>query len=201
MTLIGHNGAGKSTLIQFILGFYTDVSQHEYLPHFSEHLDIDFDKKDLGYAPESTLLDLNMNAYDYFELIAALREIKSYNIRKSLDDVALNVDLKLSIGKYSKGMRQRLLLALAFLGSPKMIVLDEPTSGLDPFGQQAIEELIIEASKTYKMIICTHSLELALHLKDEIWILQEGKIVYKGYPQNYDELHKMYYKYKPTHIQ
>ena len=201
MTLIGHNGAGKSTLIQYILGFYTDISQHEYLPHFSQHIDIDFDKKDLGYAPEATLLDLNMNAKDYFELIASLREVKSYDIENALVEVALSVDLTLPKGKYSKGMRQRLLLALAFLGQPQMVVLDEPTSGLDPFGQKAVEDLIKKASQNYKMIICTHSLELALHLKEEIWILQEGVIVYKGRPESLEELSSLYHSYKPTHIQ
>lgn len=200
MILLGHNGAGKSTFINYLLGFYVDEKDHPFLPHFKEHL-LNIDKKDLGYAPEAALLDLNMSAMDYFKMMADLREVKEFDADELLKSVALEVDLKMPIKKYSKGMKQRLLLAIALLGKPKTLVLDEPTSGLDPFGRLEIEKLLIDLKKDHSFIISTHSLDLALALEDEVWILREGKIEYKGYPEDLDELEELLLKYRPEKIQ
>jgi len=200
MILLGHNGAGKSTFINFLLGFYVTLSDHPFLPHFKDHLPR-IDKKDIGYAPEAALLDLNMSAKDYFDMMAALRDIKEFDANELLRNVALEVELNMPIKKYSKGMKQRLLLALALLGKPKTLILDEPTSGLDPFGRLEIEKLLISLKKDHSFIISTHSLELALALEDEIWILKEGKIEYKGYPKSLKELEELLLKHRPEKIQ
>lgn len=199
MILLGHNGAGKSTFINYLLGFYVKLSDHPFLPHFSKHI-LKIDKKEIGYAPEAALLELNMSANDYFRMMAILRDVKEFDPEKLLRSVALEVDLNMPIKKYSKGMKQRFLLAIALLGDPKILILDEPTSGLDPFGRAKIEELLISLKKRHSFIISTHSLELALSLKDEIWILQEGKIMYKGYPKSLDELKELLFKYSPKRI-
>lgn len=202
MTLLGHNGAGKSTLINYLIGLYTNESQHPFLSHFSKNF-TPYKIKKIGYAPEAAYLDPALSAYDYMNLMAKLKNIEKIDINKELHQVKLDVDENLNIGKFSKGMKQRLLLALALLGEPELIILDEPTSGLDPYGQEVVENLIMDIKKTKKseFLICTHSMELALQMKDEILILQEGKIVFRGYCETLEELEALMNKYRPERIQ
>lgn len=200
MILLGHNGAGKSTLINYILGFYTSLHQHPFLIHFSEHISPVI-TSDVGYAPESAFLDTELSAYDYLKLMATLRGVELGNVKNILAQVALSVDSKVPIKKYSKGMKQRLLLAIALFGNQKTIVLDEPTSGLDPYGREAIESLLISLKDEHDFIISTHSLELAQAMNDDIWIIKEGEIVYKGKPETREALKRLVHNYKPKAIQ
>lgn len=201
MILLGHNGAGKTTLVQYLLGFYSDISQHPFLPSLSE-----FAKKksvkisNYSYSPEVAFLDYEMSADDYFKMISAMKNIDNIVIEPLLNKVSLFVDKKTPVKKYSKGMKQRLLLALALIGDPEYLILDEPTSGLDPYGKEAIEELLFSLKDNHKFIICTHSLELAHRLDDEIWILKEGEVVYDGKPSTIDELKLLINKFKPKRL-
>ncbi len=199
MILLGHNGAGKSTFINYLLGFYTKMEDHPFLREFEPHLP-KIEKKDIGYAPEAALLDLNMSAGDYFKMISILRGVENYDSTELLRRVALKVDPDTPIKKYSKGMKQRLLLAVALLGEPTTLVLDEPTSGLDPFGREEIETLLISLKEKHRFIISTHSLELAMALEEEIWILREGKIEFKGYVSDISELKRLLFKFRPERI-
>lgn len=200
MILLGHNGAGKSTLIQYLLGFYSDVKQHPFLHHFKEHIS-PLDRNHLGYAPEAAFLDFAMSAKEYLKLFAVLRDVGEIDVSEILKTVYLDVNENAAIKTYSKGMKQRLLLAIALLGNPKMIILDEPTSGLDPFGQKAIETLLIGLKDQHEMIICTHSITLAHALDDEIWILKEGEIVYKGRPTSEEEIETLLFSHQPQRLQ
>ena len=199
MILLGHNGAGKSTLIQYLLGFYTDISQHPFLAHFKEHV-TPINRSHLGYAPEAAYLDTAMSAEEYLTLFATLRGVKDWDIASALERVFLDVSPHTPIKNYSKGMKQRLLLAIALLGNPRTIILDEPTSGLDPFGQEAIEALLVSLRSQHEMIVCTHSIALAFALDDEVWILKEGTIVYKGRPQSQEALKSLLFTHKPQRL-
>lgn len=199
MTLLGHNGAGKSTLISYILGFYNRLDQHPFLPHFAEHIE-PLDRREVGYAPEAAWLTGKARAADYLALMANLRGKKSYDTAQLFDRVGLRADPKKPIKTYSKGMKQRLLLAIALLGEPKTLVLDEPTSGLDPFGREEIESLLVGLAKTHALIVCTHSLELAHKLGDETWILCEGKIVCKKRFDAIEELEKTFFALRPSRV-
>jgi len=196
MTIIGHNGAGKSTLISYLLNFYTNLKQHPFLEHFSQHVKPLSGLK-IGYAPEAAFLDLNLCAKDYFLLMSAMQKVELPNINEALEQVSLDIDINAAIKTYSKGMKQRLLLALALLGNPDMVILDEPTSGLDPFGQEAIESLLISLREKYRFIICTHSLHLAHAMQDEIWILKEGEIVFKEFIESLKSLEKEFALHQP----
>lgn len=199
MILIGHNGAGKSTLISYLLGFYSKNSHHPFLKHFSEHIK-PFKNKKVGYAPEAAFLDLSLSAFDYFHLMTTLHNEKDYDIDLELARVKLNVDIHMPIKNYSKGMKQRLLIALALVGKPDIVILDEPTSGLDPFGQEVIEELIISLKKEFEFLLCTHSLPLAYHMDDDIWIIQEGIIVSKIKPDSLEQLTEHFKKFQPKFL-
>jgi ABC-2 type transport system ATP-binding protein len=196
MILLGHNGAGKSTLINYLLGFYPSNSSHPYLAELAK----DAPKIDLnavGYAPEAALLDGGLCAQDYFALLADSRGIKAYDTATELAKVGLRIDKNLKIKKYSKGMKQRLLLSLSLFGDPATVILDEPTSGLDPFGREEIEAYLLGLKDRCEFIISTHSLEFAYKFQKEVWILKEGKVAYKGKPQSLEELKKLFFENRP----
>lgn len=195
-TLLGHNGAGKTTLINFLLGFYQKLSDHPFLEHFSEQFDR-LDIRDVGYAPEGAYLDSSMSAKEYFYLIKSIKDDRDTKLDELLQSVSLQVDVKKPIKTYSKGMKQRLLLALSKIGSPKTIILDEPTSGLDPFGRELIECLLFKLNKTHNLIISTHSVDLASALRNPIVILKEGEIVFKGGFERKEELEDELQKHRP----
>lgn len=200
MILVGHNGAGKSTLINFLLGFYTNITQHPYLEHFSTQISPLTDKN-IGYAPEAAMLDLQMSAKEYYKLMGALKNISSYNIEDELKRVKLDVDINMPLKKYSKGMKQRFLLALALMGNPEIVILDEPTSGLDPYGQAVIENLLIELKQAFTFIVCTHSMKLAYELDEEVWFLKEGKIVKKEHFKDLESLELAMKSVQPERLQ
>ncbi|MDR0747374.1 MAG: ABC transporter ATP-binding protein [Helicobacteraceae bacterium] len=197
MVLLGHNGAGKSTLVGYLLGFYRGVHQHPFLPHFAEFAE-PLDRREVGYAPEAAWLEENASALDYLRLMAGLRGVKDFDAVELFGSIGLRADPKALIKTYSKGMKQRLLLAIALLGSPKTLVLDEPTSGLDPFGREEIEELLLELSARHTLILCTHSLELAYKLNDEVWILCEGRIAVRKRYEKFDDLKDDFFALRPT---
>ena len=200
MVIVGHNGAGKSTLINYLLGFYTDVKQHPFLEHFQTELAPLLDKR-VGYAPEAAMLDLQMSAADYFALMGILKSVSEYDIALELKRVKLDVDVSMPLKKYSKGMKQRFLLALALMGDPDIVILDEPTSGLDPYGQESIESLLLSLKDRFEFIICTHSMRLAYELDDEIWVLKGGKIVHKERFKSLDDLQDAMNTFRPENLQ
>lgn len=199
MTLLGHNGAGKSTLIGYLLGFYNRLEQHPFLPHFAE-LIAPLDRRESGYAPESPWLEESSSANDYLKLMAPLKGVKTYNAAALFDRVGLKADLKAPIRTYSKGMKQRLLLAIALLGDPETLILDEPTSGLDPFGRDEVEALLLELAKNHRLIISTHSLELAWKLDQEVWILCEGRVAHRGRFESFEALKNRFFELRPARI-
>ncbi|KIM11311.1 MAG: hypothetical protein KU37_06640 [Sulfuricurvum sp. PC08-66] len=200
MILLGHNGAGKSTLLSYLLGFYTLDKHHPFIAHFRTFI-APLHNSSIGYAPEAALLDMSLCARDYFAMMAGVKGIESYDRGALLAQVHLSVDERMALKHYSKGMKQRLLLALALLGAPQILVLDEPTSGLDPFGQARIEELLVGLKNSHQFILSTHSLSLAYRMEDEIWILKEGRIVYQGRPESLEALQTLFYSHLPSVLQ
>lgn len=196
MILLGHNGAGKSTLINFYLGFYPSKDSHPYLEKLTKEAPA-IDLSSVGYAPEAALLEGGLSAADYFELLAANRQVYGYDAKAELLKVGLQIDKHQKINKYSKGMKQRLLLALALFGDPKTVILDEPTSGLDPFGRMEIEEYLLGLRREREFIISTHSLEFAYRFEQEIWILADGEVCYKGRPDSLDALCELFFANRP----
>lgn len=194
-TLLGHNGAGKTTLINYMLGFFTDLSQHPFLPNFSKHFE-KLELKSCGYAPEAAYIDNELSAQDYFNMIKRIRK-SSDRLDTLLKKVHLQVDPKKPIKSYSKGMKQRFLLLLALVGNPKTVVLDEPTSGLDPFGSELISKTLLELNSRCNLIVSTHNIKLAFSLKNRVVILKEGKVVENRLFGSLEELEESLLRHKP----
>lgn len=199
LTLLGHNGSGKTTLINYLLGFYTDTSQHPFLAELTRDF-APLDTKTCGYAPESSYLDEQMCGKAYFDLIKSIKR-SDEKLGDLFSLVGLKADPKLPLKKYSKGMKQRFLLALALIGKPEYLILDEPTSGLDIFGKEIIEALLLELNQKYRLIISTHSLELAQKLGNEILLLKEGHIIFRGHIDDGKEMLDMLKQQAPKVIE
>ena len=175
MILVGNNGSGKSTFINYILGFYTSSEQHPFIKNFQDKFK-PLQNGEFGYSPEIAMFDTNLNANDYIQTVASLRNTQM-NSQKILDEVSLKISPKTAIREYSKGMRQRLSLALAMIGNPKYLVLDEPTSGLDAIGENIIIEILKKNRNNYIYIISTHSKKLISEIDDEVLRFENGQIL------------------------
>jgi len=189
MILMGDNGAGKSTFINYILGFYTSSNQHQFLNHFKTHFQ-PLEQNIFGYSPEIAMFDANLSSLDYIKSISSFRNVK-VDAEKILKNISLKTSPKTVIREYSKGMKQRLSLALAMIGEPKYLILDEPTSGLDRVGENIIINILKRDKNKFKYIISTHSSKLAIEIGDEVWFLKNGQIIKKFFPKNIEDLEKV----------
>ena len=124
---LGPNGAGKSTTMKMLLGLVHPTGGTV---------------RQTGSLIESPSGYLHLTARENLEIVADLKGVPHNDIARVLDIVQLTNDQHRKVGQYSLGMKQRLGIAMALLGSPKLLVLDEPTNGLDPAGIQEMRELI-----------------------------------------------------------
>ena len=137
----------------------------------------------IGMVLDNTGLYERLSCYDNLALFAEIYGISKKGIEESLEKVGLKEAIKRPVGKLSKGMRQRLVLARALMHNPQILFLDEPTSGLDPATAREIHELMLEQQKRGTTIfLTTHNMEEAAKLCDPVALLNEGKIVEYGEP-------------------
>ncbi|MBN2617797.1 MAG: ATP-binding cassette domain-containing protein [Spirochaetales bacterium] len=190
--LLGPNGAGKSSTLRILTGYLKSTSGTVSVKGFdvNEHeLEV---KKLIGYLPESAPLYSEMLVYDYLKYIAELREIHKEKIEQRLKELAELCGIKnvmhKTINSLSKGYKQRVGLAQAMMSDPEILVLDEPTTGLDPNQIVEIRNIIKEIGKRKTVIFSTHILSEAEATCDRIVIINSGKVVADGTP---DELKKI----------
>lgn len=191
---IGRNGAGKTTTMNILTGLIKFnegkifIKGKDFLKNKQELI------KSIGYLPETPTFYNYMNAYEYLnfigEIIGCDLKKSSKSVGKLLETVKLAKHGKRRIGGYSRGMKQRLALAVAFMNSPEILFLDEPASALDPEGRVEMLELI-EGLKDDKITIflSTHILNDAERVCDKICIIDEGKILLT---KNLSQLYETY---------
>lgn len=177
--LLGPNGAGKTTLMRILSGFLTANSGNiKWQEKIVDPKSIQ-NKKRIGYLPEGNPLYGNMTAFDYLVLISQLKQVK--NIDEDVTDVIRKCGLENVVGQkietLSKGYKQRVGLAAAILGNPKILILDEPTSGLDPNQIIEIRQLIKTLAKNRLVLLSTHILPEAKEVCARLLIINRGKIV------------------------
>ncbi|MBM3701379.1 MAG: ABC transporter ATP-binding protein [Actinobacteria bacterium] len=191
---IGLNGAGKTTTMNILTGLIRFnggkifIKGKDFLKNKQELI------RTIGYLPETPTFYNYMNAYEYLNFIARIIGCDLKKTRKSvgklLEMIKLTKHGKRRIGGYSRGMKQRLALAVAFMNSPEILFLDEPASALDPEGRVEMLELI-ESLKDDKITIflSTHILNDAERVCDKICIIDEGKILLT---KNLSQLYETY---------
>jgi len=175
--LLGPNGAGKTTLMRIIVGYLKQTSGSILWDGKIVNTDSMKHKKRIGYLPENNPLYLYMSVKEYLKFIAEIKEVDSTAIGKVVKECGLKNVLGQKIETLSKGYKQRVGLAGAILGNPKLLILDEPTSGLDPNQIIEIRQLIKRLATKKLIILSTHILPEAREICGRLLIISNGKIV------------------------
>ncbi len=181
--LLGPNGAGKTTTLKAVLGLIFPTKGEAKL--FGKPVTDPSARARLGYMPENPYVYQYLKPLEFLDLCGRLigmpradREKKS---RELIERVGLTHAIDRPIGKFSKGMSQRIGLAQALLGDPDVLVLDEPMSGLDPFGRKEVRDLLAEERARGKTLVLTsHILADVELLCDHVAIVQRGTVVASG---------------------
>ena len=175
---LGPNGAGKSTTVRLLTGQLTpDAGKAELLG-----MDIVAERKkvqqEIGVSYESTNLYEQLNAVENLNLFARLYRVADFDAMALLERVGLGGREKEHVAHYSKGMKQRLMMARALVSRPRLLFLDEPTDGLDPVSTQTIHALIEAATREGAAVfLTTHDMVEADKLSDRVAFIHEGRIV------------------------
>lgn len=182
--LVGPNGAGKSTTIKILMNLVRQSSGHALL--FGKPVDTAEMRRWVGFLPENPAPYEYLTGREFVTLAARLSGgLSGQELDRRVSEVLGEVDLgkaeRLQIRRYSKGMVQRVALAQALVGRPRLLILDEPTSGLDPIGRRQIRELLLqEKQRGTTILFCTHIIPDVEATCDRVAILVGGRRVREG---------------------
>ena len=180
---IGPNGAGKSTTMKMLLGLIHPTAGRVHLlgQELTEKSRLPL-LRQTGSLIESPAGYLHLTAQENLEIVADLKGVPHKDIGRVLDIVHLTQDRNRRVGQYSLGMKQRLGIAIALLGSPKLLILDEPTNGLDPAGIQEMRALIrnMPAATGATVLISSHLLGEMEQMVEQVGIIDHGHILFEG---------------------
>ena len=182
--LLGPNGAGKSTTMNMITGYITPSSGEVLVNGLSILEDPRQAGRSIGYLPEIPPLYTEMTVREYLLTAAQLKGVakarQQQEIDSAMERLMLTERKDRLIRNLSKGYRQRVGIAQALLGDPKLIILDEPTVGLDPRQILEIRSLIKELGKTHTVILSSHILSEIAAVCDYVLIINKGELVASG---------------------
>lgn len=179
---LGPNGAGKSTTLKMILGLVRPTQGSiEVLGQPMARANRLAVLKQVGSLIESPSYYGHLTGEENLRIVQMLRGVPEKNIREVLQIVRLDNQQGKQVAHYSLGMKQRLGLAAALLGYPKLLILDEPTNGLDPAGIQEMRELICELPRQFGMtvVVSSHLLSEIDQIADVVGIIREGELVFQ----------------------
>ena len=190
-SFLGPNGAGKTTTINMLCCLLKPTSGTAAIMGYDITKEPFKVKELIGVSPQETALSEHLNSWENLRLIGKIHGIGSGELRKRSEELLEIVGLleraKDSVAKFSGGMRRRLNLIMALVHDPEVLFLDEPTLGLDPQSRRAIWEYVERLKGQKTILLTTHYMEEADFLSDRIGIVDEGRIVALGTP---DELKK-----------
>ena len=177
---LGPNGAGKSTTMNIITGYLSSTSGTVEIDGYDIFENTLQAKKLIGFLPEQPPLYIDMTVWEYLSFVFDLKGCE-FNKKKHIDEVCTIVkvaDVKNRlIRNLSKGYKQRVGIAGALIGNPKIIIFDEPTVGLDPQQIIDIRNLIRNLGKNHTVILSTHIMQEVQAVCDRIIVINQGKIV------------------------
>ncbi len=180
---LGPNGAGKTTTIKMIVGLYTPTSGEIFV----KNLDIKTDRLNINqitsYIPDQPFVYDKLTGKEYLYFCGGLYNLDKKAVKNKIDELVdiLKIDdwLNKRTELYSQGMRQRIVIASAFLNEPEFLVIDEPMVGLDPQSAFIVKQVLIQKAKEGKTIfMSTHSLHIVEEICSRVGIIRKGKLIY-----------------------
>ncbi len=181
MGLLGPNGSGKSTILRILTGYLHPTSGTARVAGcdvVGQSLEA---RSQLGYVPEDVPLYTNMRVLEFLEFMGRIRGVNDARLPAAVDDAIERLSLgrvrSLMISKLSRGYRQRVAIAQALLGKPKLLILDEPTNGLDPRQIIEVRELIRTLSSELSILVTSHILAEMERVAHRVAILLDGKLL------------------------
>ena len=186
-SLLGPNGAGKTTTIKMLCCLVRPTAGTATIMGHDIQDDPLAVKRVIDISPQETAIAEHLNAWENLSLMAGLHGLGKQEAKNRSEELVEMMGLtgraKERVKKYSGGMKRRLSIAMALVSDPQVLFLDEPTLGLDPQSRRAIWEHIDELKGRTTILLTTHYLEEADALADRVAIIDEGKIVALGTPQ------------------
>jgi ABC-2 type transport system ATP-binding protein len=182
---LGPNGSGKSTTVKMLTGLLQPSRGEVTQDGEDIHKNLAEYRRRLGYVPEEANLYPYLTGEEYLEMVGTLRSIPEARRKSRIDSLlqlfALAPHRQVSLGSYSKGMRQRILLISALMDNPDVLIFDEPMSGLDVTSSLVLKNLIQELSGRGKAIFfCSHVLEVVEKICSQLIILRKGQVIAYG---------------------
>lgn len=186
--LLGPNGAGKSTTMNMLTGFIEQTEGEIIIDGYNTLKKPKKAKKEIGYMPEGVPLYTDLTVKEFITYMAEIknvnRKVRKEKIQEIINKTGLAEVQKKLIKNLSRGYKQRVSMAGALIGEPKILILDEPTVGLDPKQITEIRNLIKELGKTHTVILSSHILSEVSQICNKVIIINKGKIVAIDTPEN-----------------
>lgn len=187
--LLGPNGAGKSSLMRTLACLQEADSGSAFLDDINILKNSEELRKNLGYLPQEFGVYNKISAEQLLDHLAILKGISSTKERRDLvghllQKVNLYKERKKSVKGFSGGMKQRIGIAQALIGNPKLIIVDEPTAGLDPGERNRFHNLLADVGQEVIILLSTHIVDDVRELCSRFAVMNQGKIVYHGSPED-----------------
>jgi len=183
--LLGPNGAGKTTLMQILATLTPPTEGQVTIGNYRLGRDDQAIRAMLGYLPQEFNLYKRLTAYEYLDYIAVMKGITNSRQRKAevgtaLERMSLTGKAGKKLGSYSGGMKQRIGIAQALLGSPALIIVDEPTAGLDLEERIRVRSLLGDLSKERIVVLSTHIAADIENRSSQLAIMKRGRVIWQG---------------------
>ena len=186
--LLGPNGAGKSTTMNMLTGFIEQTEGEIIISGYNMLKKPKKAKREIGYMPEGVPLYTDLTVKEFVTYMAEIKNVnrkeRKEKVEKIIEQTGLKDVEKKLVKNLSRGYKQRVSMAGALVGEPKILILDEPTVGLDPKQITEIRNLIKELGKTHTVILSSHILSEVSQICNKVIIINKGKIVAVDTPEN-----------------
>lgn len=189
---IGPNGAGKTTTIKCIAGLIAFDSgsieiERKDIKRFPHET-----KAKMGYVPDTPFLYDKLTGKEFLFFVARIFGMQKSDIEKRINELASILEfsdyMDLKTEEYSHGMKQRIVIASAFIHNPALVLIDEPMVGLDPKSARIVKDMFVDfRNKGGAIFVSTHTLSLAEEISDNIGIMNKGNLIYQGGIENLRE--------------